>query len=563
MAATLVVDIVTNTTKAVTGLKSVGDTATAQQSKFRKLGGVIVGALSIGAVVSYGKEAVKAASDDAAAQAQLASALQNTTGASDAQIAASEEYISNLSKTAAVTDDELRPALATLARGFGDTEKAQEGLALAADISAATGKPLATVAEAMSKAALGNEGAMGRLGIATKNAAGEALTMDEIMANAAETFQGQAAVAAESTAGQMKNAEIAMGEMSEQVGTALLPAVGELARVLTEHVVPALSTVFTFITDNISWLAPLAAGILAVVLAVKAWALAQAILNTTLFTSPIFWVVAAVVALIAIGVLLVKNWDKVVAWLKKLWESIKQAAATVFNAIKEAIGKAFEAVKRVIMAIWNGIKAFFKAYWEALKAIFGPAIAWVKDKITSGFRAISDVVKTVWDAIKTYFTNVWEDIKGIFQGAWDFFKGFIEFLGTLGDAIGDMWEGVTDTLSSAWEGVMTGLKAAVNFFIGGINTLIGGINSAIDLVNKLPGVNIGHIPTIPTLASGGIVTRPTLAMIGERGPEAVVPLGRRGAGVGASYTLNINTRRADAADVAWGFRRLELLRTGR
>ena len=99
----------------------------------------------------------------------------------------------------------------------------------------------------------------------------------------------------------------------------------------------------------------------------------------------------------------------------------------------------------------------------------------------------------------------------------------MEFLGGLGDDIGDMWEGVTDALSTAWEGVMTGLKAGVNFFINGINLAIQGVNWLIDQVNKLPGVNIGHIPEIPTLARGGVLTQPTLFIGGEAGREIVTP----------------------------------------
>ncbi|HKE74326.1 MAG TPA: hypothetical protein VKB57_11965, partial [Acidimicrobiales bacterium] len=88
----------------------------------------IGGAFAVTKVVEFGKASVQAASEDAAAQAQLAAALKNTTGATDAQIAGAEKFISNLSKQAAIADDDLRPALATLARGFGDTEKAQQAL---------------------------------------------------------------------------------------------------------------------------------------------------------------------------------------------------------------------------------------------------------------------------------------------------------------------------------------------------------------------------------------------------------------------------------------------------
>src|SRR5262245_13610160 len=82
----------------------------------------------IGKVIDFGEATIGAAAADADAQAKLAQSLRTTTGATDTQIASAERFISNLSQSAAIADDDLRPALATLARGFGDTEKAQSAL---------------------------------------------------------------------------------------------------------------------------------------------------------------------------------------------------------------------------------------------------------------------------------------------------------------------------------------------------------------------------------------------------------------------------------------------------
>lgn len=591
-SAILKVDVITETIKAVQGLNSVGDTATKQQSKFRKLGGVIAGALSVGAVVAFGKEAVTAASDDAKAQAQLAKTLKNTTGATDAQVKAGEDYITNLSKQTALADDELRPAMATLVRATGDQAQAQKDLALATDIAAGTGKPLATVTDAMAKAARGSTGALARLGIKTKDASGEALSLDEVMANAAKTFSGQAAVAAETTAGKMDGAKIAMGEFTEQVGTALLPVVGQLADVLTQDLMPILSTIFTFIAENTSWLIPLAAGIVAVVVATKIWRAAQAALNLTMKASTIGLIIAAIGLLVAAGIWLVQNWDKISAWLKKIWASIRKVAEAVWKAISGAISKVwdtikkavssaiswvqdkistvFKAIKKVVETIWNGIKDFFKGYWEVLKTIFGTPIAWIKDKVGDVFKGIKATIKTVWDAISSYFTTLWADITAVFQTAWDYFEDFVDFLEGIGDILAEVWDTVTESLEGAWNGIIDGLKTAVNFFIDGVNTIISGINGVIDKVNRInPFGDIGHIPTIPRLARGGVLTGPTLFLGGEAGREIVTPenllrsILREEGGRGGGYTLNMYPRRADPSDVAWAFRRLELLRTGR
>ena len=73
---------------------------------------------------------------------------------------------------------------------------------------------------------------------------------------------------------------------------------------------------------------------------------------------------------------------------------------------------------------------------------------------------------------------------------------------------------------------MTVVRAAINFLIDGLNVLVDGLNVLIRGANLIkPGSDIPSIPDMPHLARGGIVLGPTLALIGEAGPEAVVPLG--------------------------------------
>ena len=123
--------------------------------------GAAVGAFA----VKVGTDAVRAAMEDQKSQALLASTLRNTVGATDAVIASTEDYITLLQKEVSVSDDELRPALATLARATGDVASAQSLLGTALNVSAGTGKDLQTVSLALSKAVNGNLGALTRLGI--------------------------------------------------------------------------------------------------------------------------------------------------------------------------------------------------------------------------------------------------------------------------------------------------------------------------------------------------------------------------------------------------------------
>ena len=104
--------------------------------------------------------------------------------------------------------------------------------------------------------------------------------------------------------------------------------------------------------------------------------------------------------------------------------------------------------------------------------------------------------------------------------------------------LAEIWDGIKTSASEKWGGVETVIKGAINGIIGFINKFIKAWNKIelkvpevkIPLVGTVGGwtVSLPEIKEIPTLAKGGLVTDPTLAMIGEAGPEAVVPLGRSG-----------------------------------
>jgi hypothetical protein len=189
---------------------------------------VVAGAAAAAYAVKIGIDGVKAAVEDEASQKQLAIALKNTTNATDAQIASTEEYITKQQLAFGVADTKLRPALANLARATGDVGKAQQLTNLAMDISAATGKDLEGVSMALSKAYNGNLGALTRLGvpldaniIATKdfNAAQEELV---------RLFGGAAKANTETYAGQLAIVTERFGEMKEAIGVALLPTMKTL-----------------------------------------------------------------------------------------------------------------------------------------------------------------------------------------------------------------------------------------------------------------------------------------------------------------------------------------------
>jgi hypothetical protein len=189
-------------------------------------------ALGAGLVVT-----AKAAAEDQAAQAQLARQLQATTGATDGQIKANEDFISTLSRSAAVADDELRPALSSLVRGTGDLATAQDALKTVLDVSAATGKGVQEVADAVSKAYGGNTKAIKQLSPELFKLIKDGASVDEVMQSLSSTFGGAASTAANTAQGKFKNLTIQLGEAKEAIGTALLPVVEAMVKVFTNFAI--------------------------------------------------------------------------------------------------------------------------------------------------------------------------------------------------------------------------------------------------------------------------------------------------------------------------------------
>jgi hypothetical protein len=216
-------------------------------------------------------DATKAAIEDEKSQALLAKQLETSTGATKAQIAQVEKSIGAMSRQAAVADDELRPAMATLIRNTGSIEESQKLMAIALDVSAGTGKNLDTVALALSKSFNGNDAALVKLLPSVKG-------MKDPLTELARQFDGASAAAAAND--PIKRMNIIFDEMKEKVGVALLPALSELSTWLaspggTEALKLISDALVAILTDavkmakwavtNKDWLLPLVGGITAIV----------------------------------------------------------------------------------------------------------------------------------------------------------------------------------------------------------------------------------------------------------------------------------------------------------
>lgn len=212
-------------------------------SEFGKKAGLAFAAAGAAAVAYAGKlaiDGVKAAIEDAAAQTKLALTLKNVTGATENQIAATEDYITKTSLAVGITDDELRPSLERLSRATGDLNKAQKLQAIAIDVAAGSGKSLEAVTNAIAKAAEGQTASLGKLGVGLTSAQLKTMSMDEITAKLADTFENQASAKADTFQGKLTRLQIAFDEGKETVGAFILDAITPLVTLIVQRVVPAI-----------------------------------------------------------------------------------------------------------------------------------------------------------------------------------------------------------------------------------------------------------------------------------------------------------------------------------
>ena len=199
-------------------------------------------AIAAAAAVAYaGKlaiDGVKSAIEDEQAQLRLASALRTATGATDGQIQATEDYISQTALAVGIADDDLRPAFQRLAVSTKSTTEAQRLLTLAIDVSKGSGKDLEGVVNALGKAQDGNTTSLGKLGVGLSKTELSTLSFTQIQEKLSDLYGGAASRNAETFQGRIDRLKVGFDEAKETVGAALLPIIEKLIGYIFEYGVP-------------------------------------------------------------------------------------------------------------------------------------------------------------------------------------------------------------------------------------------------------------------------------------------------------------------------------------
>jgi hypothetical protein len=349
---------------------------------FAKKAGAAFAVAGAAAAAYAGKllvDGVKSAIEDEAAQAKLATTLKNVTGATNNQIKAVEDYITQTALANGVTDDKLRPSLDRLIRSTKDQTKAQELQSLALNISAGTGKDLQAVSEALGKAYDGNLGALKKLGVGIDESIIKSKDFDAAAAALSKTFEGQASQQAETFAGKMARLNVAFDEAKETVGSYVLDALTPLVSNIVSKGIPAL-------TDFAS--------------------------NLGKSLGPAFTQIVKVVRDDLLPIL--------VSWWKFLYNEVIPAIGSVVGPILEGLKSAFDKIKKAISDNSTELEPFYdflEVIWKFIKNNLAPLLG-------GTFKTALEVIGTIVGGLVTGFSK----LVGFISNTVTKIKEFVNFI---------------------------------------------------------------------------------------------------------------------------------------
>ena len=517
MAKSISVVVSGNAAPLRKALGDAGDSISSFGGSVKKF--ALPAAAALGAVAFAGFDAAKAAIEDEAASKLLERQLKATTGATDAQVKATDAFILKSSLASGVSDGELRPALGKLVRATGDLTKSQELLGLAQDISIQTGKPLSAVSDALGKSFNGQHTALMKLDPSLRDAIKSGASAEEVFEKLNGTFGGASAEYAKTYEGQLKRVNVALDESKETIGAALLPALGGLLDFVNGTVVPGLSKMGDVLQED---------GL------VKGF--------QRIFTAGVDWIGST--------------------GLPMLRDKLVELGGALIEWIGPRIGPMVKALGDFVAAGANwlldtGLPTLvekLQKWGDAFVAWIGPAIVPMLQGLgeliakigvwligTAVPKLIEFTAKLAWSLTMWAFELGPEIIKGLGLMVLEIVKKIPEMALKLGKGFADLGIGLG--------------KSLVNGIIDMVNGLIGKLNDLLEFTIPVPfgpdiKVNAPDLAKIPKLAAGGLVMGPQLSVIGEAGPELVVPLDKIGKlGGGNTYQITVQTGVGDPREI--------------
>jgi hypothetical protein len=476
---------------AINEFKSLEGAGAKAQFALKKA--AVPAAAALTALAGAATISAKAAMEDQAQQQELARQIQSVTGATDQQIKENERLIASMERQFAVSDGQLRPALGQLVRGTGDLTRAQKLMEVALDISAATGKDLESVTVALSKAENGQYTALQRLGIPL----GENTKSLQALTKAEKEREAALASVSKLDSEYAGKLELSKAEKEKYEKATLRLANAEF--LLAE----ASQQAGDYATD----LANVFGG-------------AAAKSADTLEGRTRRMTIALDNAKENIGFALMPVIEAVIPVLEKMsfWIQDNTKVAVIIGGVIAGVASAV-LVANAAMKVYQATLVIVKVAQAALNFVMAANPIGL---VVIAIAALVAALVLAYNKSETFREGVhamFEFVKTAIGASVNLIKGYLTF-------VMNFYKTIFNGIAKAW------------------NSTIGKIS--FKTPDWLPGIGgkSFSIPNIPELAEGGIVNSPTLALIGEAGPEAVVPLSRMGQMGG--ITINIHSQVADA-----------------
>lgn len=532
------VDITGDASQFKKELNSAVASTNKANSGFAKMqkGALVAGAAITGGLVVALKGSVGAAQEAQVSQAKMQSQLDALGISYDKHADQIEKVIQSTSKLAALDDEDLQDAFTQLVRTTGDVNEALRDTELAANIARGAGVSLATATKAISNAELGRVSSLKKLGVAVP-AVGEAqaklkaqidaykethkslsplmkqhfddlmkqakaddaaATTKDALSEAERKFGDAAEKYGNTSAAASERFHVALENLQETIGAALLPALTTFSNALAkitsyfaEHetlakaVVIALGALGATLLTIGAATKVYAAGQTIARAATVAWTAAQWLLNAALTANPIGVVIVALAALAAA----IK-----IAWDHS--ETFRRIVTGAFNAVKTAA----ESVIGWVKNNWPIIVTLLSGPFAPIVALATDAFG-VRSAMIGAFNAIKGVVVGVLDTIIAKFTWLGTNTKRIWN---------------------TISSGMTAAIS-AITGPLQYLADLLHNIIGAMEEIVDRVGDVLGAVGKIGGA-VGKIGgLIPGRASGGPVSAGQAYVVGERGPELFIP----------------------------------------
>ena len=273
---------------------------------------------------------------------------------------------------------------------------------------------------------------------------------------------GQMSIGIGALIGFFGKAKLAITAFGTVLKTNLISTLISANMFISTTIIPALTSLGTFITGTI----------------IPALTATAVTIGTV--TIPVWAVIAAIGALIAIGVLLYKNWDTVKAKCSEVWNSVKETFFNTWESVKTSTIEAWENIKTSLSNTWEGIKTTTINTWNNIINFLSQIWSNIVTTIQPFTDFMKEIVSMTWNFIKDTTTSIWESIKGIIESVWNFILSIINLGAALIElAITVAWTSIKTVTTTIWEGIKQTIQAVWDFLKPYITTAVNAITTGL------------------------------------------------------------------------------------